>query len=117
MRFKHLGGWFMRLLMLIGLLAWLLQPAVGLAETINLAASASGETERIEGHLDSLAALAILVSAIVVWFTQCKSSEARALGTATTLFVCCRYGLVLPVCHEHGDSGKPEAQPNATRLG
>jgi len=109
----------MRLLMSIGVLAWILQPAVGLAETINLAASASGETERIEGHLDSLAALAILVSAIVVaGLLNAKAAKARALGTATAaLFVCCRCGLVFPVCHEHGDSGKPEAQPNATRLG
>ena len=79
----------MRLLTSIAALVWLLQPAVGLAETINLAASASGETERIEGHLDSLAALAILVSAIVVaGLLNAKAAKARALGTAMAALSC-----------------------------
>ena len=62
---------------------------MGLADTINLAASASGETERIEGHLDSLAALAILVSAIVVaGLLNAKSAGARALGTTMAAISC-----------------------------
>ena len=69
----------MRLLISIAALAWRLQTAVGVAETINLAASASGETERIEGHIDSLAALAMLVSAIVVaGLLNAKAAKARS---------------------------------------
>ena len=79
----------MRALTLIAVLAWLIQPVVGLADTINLAASASGATERIEGHLDSLAALAILVSAMVVaGLLNAKAARDRALGTATAALLC-----------------------------
>ena len=55
----------MRVLVSITLLAWFIQPTIGMADSINLAAGASGETQRIEGHLDSLAALVILVSAMI----------------------------------------------------
>ena len=79
----------MRLLVSIAALAWFFQPAVGLAETINLAARASGETERIEGHLDSLTALALLLSAIVVaGLLNAKAAKTRALGTATAALLC-----------------------------
>ena len=138
----------MRLLTSIAALVWLLQPAVGLAETINLAASASGETERIEGHLDSLAALTILVSAIVVaGLLNAKAAKARALGTAMAALSCAAVAgwfflfvmdtgiLETPKPNQTsldsakpalllgqavvalGNSGKPQAQPNAARLG
>jgi cytochrome b561 len=79
----------MRVLVSITLLAWFIQPTIGMADSINLAAGASGETQRIEGHLDSLAALVILVSAMIVaGLLNAKAAKARALGTATAAILC-----------------------------
>ena len=79
----------MRVLVSITLLAWFIQPTIGMADSINLAAGASGETQRIEGHLDSLAALVILASAMIVAvFLNAKAAEARALGTAMAAVLC-----------------------------
>ena len=79
----------MRVLVSITLLAWFIQPTIGMADSINLAAGASGETQRIEGHLDSLAALVILVSAMIVaGLLNAKAARARALGTAMAAVLC-----------------------------
>jgi cytochrome b561 len=79
----------MRVLVSITLLAWFIQPTIGMADSINLASGASGETQRIEGHLDSLAALVILVSAMIVaGLLNAKAAKARALGTATAAILC-----------------------------
>ena len=79
----------MRVLVSITLLAWFIQPTIGMADSINLAAGASGETQRIEGHLDSLAALVILVSAMIVaGLLNAKAAGARALGTAMAAVLC-----------------------------
>jgi cytochrome b561 len=79
----------MRVLVSITLLAWFIQPTIGMADSINLAAGASGETQRIEGHLDSLAVLVILVSAMIVaGLLNAKAAKARALGTATAAILC-----------------------------
>ena len=79
----------MRVLVSITLLAWFIQPTIGMADSINLAAGASGETQRIEGHLDSLAALVILASAMIVaGLLNTKAAGARALGTAMAAVLC-----------------------------
>ena len=79
----------MRVLVSITLLAWFIQPTIGMADSINLAAGASGETQRIEGHLDSLAALVMLASAMIVaGFLNAKAAGARALGTAMAAVLC-----------------------------
>jgi cytochrome b561 len=79
----------MRVLVSITLLAWFIKPTIGMADSINLAAGASGETQRIEGHLDSLAALVILVSAMIVaGLLNAKAAKARALGTTTAAILC-----------------------------
>jgi cytochrome b561 len=79
----------MRVLVSIILLAWFIQPTIGMADSINLAAGASGETQRIEGHLDSLAALVILASAMIVaGLLNTKAAGARALGTAMAAVLC-----------------------------
>ena len=79
----------MRVLVSITLLAWFIQPTIGMADSINLAAGASGETQRIEGHLDSLAALVILASAMIVaGLLNAKAAGARALGTAMAAVLC-----------------------------
>ena len=56
----------MRTLLMLFAAMLALQPGLGMAETVNLAAGASGETQRIAGHLDSWAALIIVVSAMAV---------------------------------------------------
>jgi cytochrome b561 len=79
----------MRVLISITLLAWLIQPTIGMADSINLAAGASGETQRIEGHLDSLVALVMLASAMIVaGLLNAKAAGARALGTAMAAVLC-----------------------------
>jgi cytochrome b561 len=79
----------MRVLVSITLLAWFIQPTIGMADSINLAAGASGETQRIEGHLDSLAALVMLASAMIVaGLLNTKAAGARALGTAMAAVLC-----------------------------
>ena len=79
----------MRVLVSITLLAWFIQPTIGMADSINLAAGASGETQRIEGHLDSLAALVMLASAMIVaGLLNAKAAGARALGTAMAAGLC-----------------------------
>ena len=79
----------MRVLVSITLLAWFIQPTIGMADSINLAAGASGETQRIEGHLDSLAALVMLASAMIVaGLLNAKAAGARALGTAMAAVLC-----------------------------
>ena len=66
-----------------------LLPGSGMAETVNLAAGASGETQRIAGHLDSWAALVIVASAMTVaWLLNVKEGRLRALGTAFSALCC-----------------------------
>ena len=77
--------------------AWILLSAavpfllssVAVADAVNLAAGASGETQRIGGHLDSWAALALVVAAVLV--AGCLNARAarwRTLGTALAGLSC-----------------------------
>ena len=66
-----------------------LQPGPSMAETVNLASGAAGETQRIAGSLDSWAALGIVVSAMVVaWLLNVRQAKFRALGTALASLCC-----------------------------
>jgi cytochrome b561 len=66
-----------------------LQSGPAMAETVNLAAGASGETQRIAGHLDSWAALVIVASAMAVaWLLNVKEAKFRALGTVLAALCC-----------------------------
>lgn len=79
----------MRTLLMLFAAMLALQPGLGMAETVNLAAGASGETQRIAGHLDSWAALIIVVSAMAVaWLLNVKEAKFRALGTALAALCC-----------------------------
>jgi len=75
------------LMFFVALLA--LQSGPAMAETVNLAAGASGETQRIAGHLDSWAALVIVASAMAVaWLLNVKEAKFRALGTVLAALCC-----------------------------
>ena len=79
----------MRTLLIFFVAMLALQPGLGMAETVNLAAGASGDTQRIAGHLDSWAALIIVASAMAVaWLLNVKEAKFRALGTALAALCC-----------------------------
>ena len=79
----------MRTLLILFAAILVLQSGLGVAETVNLAAGASGETQRIAGHLDSWAALIIVASAMAVaWLLNVKAAKFRALGTVLAALCC-----------------------------
>ena len=66
-----------------------LLPSVSWADAVKLAAGASGETQRIGSHLDSWAALAIVVAAVLVaGLLNARTAKFRTLGTALAALSC-----------------------------